>query len=85
MLHERQVHDLHPRGAGLELTRRDEEIWADYQTDGPEGARKFTPDRVQQLATQHNLSLPQIYNIIRLMKRQEVADRQGVLPGFDPS
>lgn len=72
-----------PEDLDFELSKRDEEIWADYQTDGPNGVRKFDPRRVDQLAQQHDLTTQQIYNIIRLMKRREVAERQGVLPGLE--
>lgn len=74
-----------PEDLDFELTKRDEEIWVEYQTDGPDGARKFTPHRVDQLAAEHDLSTQQIYNIIRLMRRREVAERQGVLPGLEPA
>ena len=72
-----------PEDLDFELTKRDELIWAAYQTDGPDGARKFSPVRVEQFAREHNLTTQQIYNIIRLMKRLEVAERQGVLPGLE--
>lgn len=74
-----------PEDLDFELTKRDEQIWLDYQQDGPEGARKFSPHRVEQLAHEHNLTTQQIYNIIRLMRRREVAERQGVLPGLEPA
>lgn len=72
-----------PEDLDFELSKRDEQIWIQYQIDGPEGARKFTAHRVEQLAQEHGLTTQQIYNILRLMKRREVAARQGVLPGLD--
>ncbi len=73
-----------PEDLEFELTKRDQAIWSGYQADGPDGARKFTNARAEQLAVEFKLSEVQIYNIIRLMKRREVADRQGVLPGLEP-
>ncbi|UDF35598.1 UNVERIFIED_ORG: hypothetical protein LHJ69_00420 [Shinella sp. XGS7] len=58
-----------PQALDYALDKRDQKIWADYQTDGPDGALKFTGPRVDQLATEHGLSHVQIYNIIRRMKK----------------
>lgn len=74
-----------PEDLDFELTQRDEKIWAAYQQDGPDGVRKFSGPRVEQLAFEHQLSTQQIYNILRLAKRREVATRQGVLPGMELS
>lgn len=76
-----------PEALELKLSKRDEDIWAEYQVDGPAPtcARKFSPARIEELATQHNLTVVQIYNILRLMKKREVAARQGVLPGIEPA
>jgi len=73
-----------PENLDFVLSKRDEQIWAAYQEDGP-SARKFSAARVEELAQQHELTEVQIYNIIRLMKRREVASRQGTLPGLDPA
>lgn len=72
-----------PEDLDFELSQRDVQIWEQYQQDGPDGARKFTAHRVEQLAHDYNLTTQQIYNIVRLMRRREVADRQGVLPGLE--
>ena len=72
-----------PEDLDFVLTQRDEQIWAAYQSEGPDGVRPYTAGRVEQLAFEHSLSTQQIYNIIRLAKRREVAERQGVLPGMD--
>lgn len=72
-----------PEDLDFELTARDERIWTAYQLDGPDGVRKFTGPRVEQLAYEHKLSTQQIYNIIRLAKKREIAGRQGVLPGME--
>lgn len=74
-----------PEAMEFELTKRDVEIWAEYQLDGPgpNGARKFTGPRVEELAAHYKLTVQQIYNIIRLMKKREIAARQGVLPGLE--
>lgn len=74
-----------PEDLDFTLTKRDIEIWADYPLDGPgpAGARKFTPRRVEELAAQHKLTAQQIYNIVRLMRKREIAARQGVLPGIE--
>lgn len=74
-----------PAALDFQLSQRDEQIWAAYQQDGPPPtcARKYSAARVEELAAEHHLTAVQIYNIIRLMKRCEVASRQGVLPGLD--
>jgi len=76
-----------PEDLEFTLSKRDVEIWSEYQLDGPgpTGARKFTAARVDELAAQHKLTAQQIYNIIRLMKKREIAARQGVLPGLEPA
>lgn len=76
-----------PEALDFVLTKRDEKIWAEYQQDGPgpNGAGKFTGARVEELAIEYKLTVQQIYNIIRLMRRREVAERQGVLPGLEPA
>ena len=74
-----------PEDLQFGLVERDTKIWAAYQIDGPDGTRKFTGARVEQLAAEHELSLQQVYNIIRREGKAEMATRQGVLPGIDPA
>lgn len=71
--------------ASLEFDRaeRDAEIYRQYGVDGAEGTRRYTRDRAEQLAEQHQLTIQQIYAIVRLVKHQEMTARQGALPGFD--
>lgn len=75
-----------PTDLDFELSARDKEIWRKYGEDGPgeRGARRWTRDRVDELATEYDLTPQQIYNIVRLMHRLEVKDRQGNLPGLEP-
>lgn len=74
-----------PEALDIKLSKRDESIWDEYQKDGPDGARKFTVARAEQLAAQHSLSLTQIYNIVRVMRRRDLVDRQTLLPGLEPA
>ncbi len=74
-----------PEDLQFGLVERDTKIWEAYQLDGPDGARKFTGARVEQLAAEHELSIQQVYNIVRREGKAELATRQGVLPGIDPA
>lgn len=71
-----------PSNRDIELEERAERIWAAYSTDTAQ-ARKFTLAKVEELTLEHNLSTVQIYNIVRHMHRQQVAERQLGLPGLD--
>lgn len=72
-----------PADLEFALSKRDVEIWDKYTQDGAEGARKFTPQRVAQLADEHKLTTVQIYCIVKLMQRREIEARQGRLPGIE--
>ena len=77
-----------PEAIDIELTKRDEEIWVKYNRDGPVAgdrpyAKKFSRDRVEELAAEYGLCTVQIYNILRLQYQRQVADRQGTLAGFE--
>ena len=67
----------------LQLSQRDDEIWRQYGEDGPDGARKFSPARVAQLAEEHNLTVAHLYAIVKAVHRREIASRQGTLPGLE--
>lgn len=67
----------------FELTERDREIWAEYSVDGPDGARRFTRDRVDQIASARNLSPQHVYSIVKVMHQAEVARVQSGLPFED--
>ncbi len=71
--------------AAIEFARdeRDAEIYAAYSVDGPDGTKRYTRDRADQLAEQHNLTVKQIYAIVRLQKHLELTRRQEALPGFE--
>ena len=71
--------------AELEFTldRRDAEIWGKYGQDGPDGARKYSPQRVAQLAEEYRLTTVHVYAICRLAQRREIEGRQGRLPGLE--
>ena len=71
-----------PADLEVQLGQRDKSIWGDYGQDGPDGARKYTPHRVAQLAEQHQLTTAHVYCIIKLMHKRELDSRQGRLPGF---
>lgn len=75
-----------PTDIDFELSDRDKEIWRKYGEVGPgqHGARPYTRDRVDELAVEYSITSTQIYNIIRLMRKLELAQRQGTLPGFEP-
>lgn len=72
-----------PADLEFKLSQRDLVIWADYVQDGPDGVRKFSPQRVAQLADEHKLTTVQIYCICKLMQRREMEARQGRLPGIE--
>lgn len=66
----------------LELTARDEEIFAKYQKHGPK-ARAYSSNRAEELAGEYKLTTRQIYSIIALQNRRLMVLRQGHLPGFE--
>lgn len=72
-----------PADLEFALSKRDMAMWEQYGSDGPDGARKFSPQRVAQLADQHKLTTVQVYAILKLMQRREIEGRQGVLPGIE--
>lgn len=72
-----------PADLEFKLSQRDLEIWAQYSQDGPDGVRKFSPQRVAQLADEQKLTTVQIYCICKLMHRREIEGRQGRLPGIE--
>lgn len=67
----------------FKLSQRDNEIWAKYGQDGPDGAKKYTPSRVAQLAEEHNLTVAHLYCIVKAVHRREIEARQGRLPGLE--
>lgn len=72
-----------PASLELERDERDVEIWRQYGVDGPDGARRYTRDRAEQLAEQNQLTIQQIYSIVRLQKHLELVARQVPLDGFE--
>lgn len=64
---------------------RDREIWAKYGQDGPDGVRRYTRDRVDQLASEYGLTTQQLYNIVRLQQHLEMGSRQATLPSIEPA
>jgi Mor family transcriptional regulator len=64
---------------------RNAEIYAAWQVDGPDGARKFSGARIDQLAAQYGVTTVWIYQVIRSHHEAEVAERQGMLPGIEPA
>lgn len=77
-----------PEAANLANLDRNSRIWAEYQVDNPQApfTRKFTPARAAELAQKHDLSLQQVYNILRAERVAEFSEIQGELPGVgEPS
>lgn len=74
-----------PADMGWALTERDLQIWAAYGRPGPDGERPYSGARVQALGREWDLSAQQVYAIVRAVRRREIAERQGVLPGIDPA
>ena len=74
-----------PTDLDFKLAARDVELWVKYGQDGPPPtcAKKYSRDRVEELAEEYELTSQQMYCILRLMHRQEVSSRQGVLPGLE--
>jgi len=72
-----------PADLEFKLSQRDVDIWSNYGQDGPDGVRKYSPQRVAQLADEHKLTTVQIYCICKLMQRREMEGRQGRLPGLE--
>ena len=72
-----------PADLEFALSKRDAEVWAKYGQDGPDGARRYSPARVAQLAEEYKLTTVQIYCICKLMQRRELEGRQGRLPGIE--
>ena len=68
----------------LTLTPRDEQIYAAYAAEGPDGVRPYTAARLEQIAAEQTppLTRRHCYNIIALAKRREQARRQPELPGL---
>ena len=67
----------------IRLDERDERIYEAYQLDGPDGARAFTKDRLEQLAAQYELTLRHLYSVVALARRRDLARRQPTLPGLE--
>lgn len=60
-----------PEAANLANMKRNDLIWAGYQVDGPPPgrARKFSPDRVVELANEFNMSTQYVYRIIKAARK----------------
>ena len=50
-----------PANLELQLGRRDEQIYQQHGQDGPDGARKYSAQRVAQLAEEHKLTTVHVY------------------------
>lgn len=75
-----------PAGFGT----RNSEIWKAYGERGPAsngqpGADPYTRARIEELAVQYGLTSRQVYSILGAMRAQELATRQGQLPGMEPA
>lgn len=75
-----------PLDVESELAARDDEIWQKYTVDGPDGAKKYSPVRIAQLADEYKLTVAHLYCIVRAGRSREAAElasRQSRLPGLD--
>jgi Mor family transcriptional regulator len=82
-----------PEAVNLANIERNARIWAAYQTDGnqlrawhggpPTYARRFSPERAQELSLEYDLSTQQIYNIIAQQRAMELDQVQPELPGLE--
>lgn len=68
-----------PANLQLQLGKRDEQLHQQYGQDGPDGARKYSAQRVAQLAEEYKLTTVHVYAIIKLMASRDAAKRQGTL------
>ena len=74
-----------PLDVKVEISARDERLWAEYGQDSAK-ARKYSPERVAELAVSYGMTTAWVYNIVRMMRERqraaeaaEFAARQGVL------
>ena len=70
-----------PEAANLAKMERNAIMWAKYQVDGtgPTFARKFTPERLQEIAAEYDLTPQQLYNIFRDERAAELSLLQASL------
>lgn len=76
-----------PEALNLANMERDRLIWAGYQVDGPPPARcrKFSPERIVELAAEFDLTPQMVYRIVARSREAELRDVQPDLPGLDPA
>ena len=67
-----------PAEPELFLGPRDQAIWDAYCQPSP-GARACTQERLAELSVQYQLTVRHLYSIVALMRRRELASRQGQL------
>lgn len=72
-----------PAAVAWEYADRVEQIWAEYQVPGPDGALPFTLDRVRQLAQKYGKTERQIYKIVQHCREADARARQPKLPGLE--
>lgn len=53
-----------------DLSERDEAIMRQYGEDGPDGARKYSAQRLDQIRESHGLTIAHLYAIINAQKRK---------------
>ena len=73
-----------PAALDFERQERDEAIWTKYGQQGP-SAGPYTAHRITELAAEYDLTEVQVRNITRVYLQRQVRDRQGTLPGLDPT
>lgn len=64
-----------PEAANLAKMERNAIMWAKYQVDGPGPtfARKFTPERLQEIAAEYDITSQQLYLIFRAEREAELS------------
>lgn len=62
-----------PAAVGLDIDRRNEAIFAAYGQDGPDGVKKFSGERIQQLASEFQLTPAHLYMVFKAVRRYQRA------------
>jgi Mor family transcriptional regulator len=70
-----------PANIELQLTPRDEEIWAKYNADSG-SSRRCSSERLAELAEEYTLTERHVYRIVSMMRRREFTALQPELPGL---
>ena len=70
----------------LQRTERDRRISNAYAAAAAgDGSRPYTHARIVEIAAAEQLTVRQVYDILKLERQRDLADRQQQLPGLDPA